>query len=68
MRATPPEEALATATSLAADDCGLDTTTGRLRPGLAADLLVVDGDLADDLDALGKPCAVWVRGEQVMSG
>ena len=55
-------QALATATSVAADDCGLGDTTGRLRPGLAADLLVVDGDLESDLTALAKPVGVWVRG------
>ncbi len=54
--------ALATATSVAADDCQLGGTTGRLRPGLAADLVVVDGDLATDLTALGRPVAVRVRG------
>jgi imidazolonepropionase-like amidohydrolase len=57
--------ALATATSVAADDCGLGSTTGRLRPGLAADLLVVDGDLATDLTTLGTPVAVWVRGRRL---
>ena len=56
-------EAVATATSAAADDCGLGATTGRLTAGLAADLLVVDGDLAQDPQVLGKPVAVWVRGE-----
>jgi imidazolonepropionase-like amidohydrolase len=55
-------QALATATSVAADDCGLGTTTGRLVPGLAADLLVVDGDLSTDLAALATPAAVLVRG------
>ncbi len=55
-------EALATATSAAADECGLGEVTGRLRAGLAADLLVVDGDLARDPEALGRPLAVLVRG------
>ena len=45
-------EALATATSAAADACGLGASTGRLRPGLEADMLVVEGDLATDLTAL----------------
>jgi imidazolonepropionase-like amidohydrolase len=60
-----PADALATATSVAAHDCGLAGTTGRLSPGLAADLLVVDGDLAADLGALSGPVAVWVRGARV---
>ena len=37
---------------------------GALRPGLAADLLVVDGDLAADPRALLRPVAVMVRGAQ----
>jgi imidazolonepropionase-like amidohydrolase len=59
-------EALATATSGAAAACGVDDKTGRLAAGLAADLLVVDGDLRTDAEALGRPAAVWVRGQQVV--
>jgi imidazolonepropionase-like amidohydrolase len=58
-------EALATATSVAADDCGLGGTTGRLAASYYADLLVVDGDLADDLTALSRPVQVVVRGERL---
>ena len=61
-------EAVATATSLAADDCGLGGTTGRLVPGHAADLVVVDGDLSSDLEALSRPVDVRVRGTQVPLG
>ncbi len=60
------DEALATATSGAAAACGVDDETGRLSSGLAADLLVVDDDLRRDPEALGRPTAVWVRGEQVV--
>jgi imidazolonepropionase-like amidohydrolase len=60
----PMAEALATATSVAADELGLGDITGRLRRGLAADLVVVDGDLATDPEALGRPVAVLVRGAQ----
>jgi imidazolonepropionase-like amidohydrolase len=59
------EEALATATSLAAHACGIDDVTGTLQPGLAADLLLVDGDLRADPRALGRPVETWVRGEPV---
>lgn len=55
-------EALATATSRAADACGIGSSTGRLRPGLEADVLVVEGDLAADLTALGRPRQVMVGG------
>ena len=57
------DEALATATSVAAEDCGIDA--GRLVVGRLADLLVVDGDLAADLSALSRPLAVWVGGVAV---
>ena len=53
-------EALATATSVAAEECGVPA--GRLGPGLSADLLVVDGDLQTDPTALSRPVAVVVRG------
>lgn len=58
----PVAEALACSTSVAADDCGLGTVTGRLDGGLDADLLVVDGDLRTDPAALGRPLDVLVRG------
>jgi imidazolonepropionase-like amidohydrolase len=60
----PAAEALATATSAAAASCGLGDVTGRLRAGLAADLLVVDGDLSTNPKALSRPVAVLVRGAQ----
>ena len=60
-------EALVSATSAAADACGLEDTTGRLRSGLDADLLVVPGDLERGLDALSRPIAVWRAGAEVLS-
>lgn len=56
----PVDHALATATSVGADDCGVPA--GRLAAGRHADLLVVDGDLRTDPDALGRPTLVVVRG------
>jgi hypothetical protein len=61
----PPREALWSATGGAADVLGLSSATGRLRPGLAADLLAVDGDVRSDPEALGRPVAVLVRGVSV---
>lgn len=58
----PVEEALAAGTSGAADACGVGAVTGRLTEGYDADLLVVDGDLRSDPDALGRPQAVLIRG------
>jgi imidazolonepropionase-like amidohydrolase len=63
--AVPLEQALSSATSYAADVLGLSAVTGRLRAGLAADLLVVDGNVGADLTALGRPAAVLVRGESL---
>ena len=60
----PMPEVLATATSVAAEACGLTEVTGSLRAGLAADVLVVDGDLRAGWDPLGAPAAVLVRGVQ----
>lgn len=58
-------EPLAAATSVAAEACGLGGETGRLAPGYAADVLVVDGDLAEDASGLGTPQLVLVRGEPI---
>ena len=58
-------DALAAATSVAAQACGLGSTTGRLAAGYAADLLLVDGDLASDVSLLGMPREVVVRGARV---
>lgn len=59
------DDVLATATGLAADACGLGDRTGRLRPGLAADLLLVDGDATTDVTALTRPLLVALRGRPV---
>jgi imidazolonepropionase-like amidohydrolase len=61
----PVGEALASATRVAAQGCGLADRTGRLRPGLAADLLLVDGDLTIDVTALRRPHAVVSRGRVI---
>jgi imidazolonepropionase-like amidohydrolase len=58
----PIEDALATATSVAAAACGLGEVTGRLSSDLAADLVVVDGDLSTGLEGLRRPVAVLARG------
>lgn len=58
-------EALATATSGAAEALGLGSRKGRLAPGRDADLLVVDGDLEHDIAALLQPRAVWLHGVPV---
>lgn len=50
------------ATTAAADAIGLGAETGRLAPGRAADLIVVDGDPLVDLTALARIELVVARG------
>ena len=57
----PTAAALAAATSGAAEVCG--RRTGRLQTGWDADLLVVGGDLTQDLTALRRPVAVVLAGQ-----
>jgi imidazolonepropionase-like amidohydrolase len=57
-----PVETLRTATSESAVALGLERETGRLTPGLAADVLVVDGNPLEDLSALMRPILVVARG------
>jgi imidazolonepropionase-like amidohydrolase len=63
----PAAEALATATSLAADACGLAGEAGRLAEGYTADILIVDGDLSIDISALSSPQDVLIRGTRIRS-
>ncbi|MFB7476980.1 amidohydrolase family protein [Kitasatospora sp. NPDC056184] len=53
---------LTAATSAAADALGVGHRTGRLRTGLEADLLVVDGDPRTELAALRRSLLVLARG------
>jgi imidazolonepropionase-like amidohydrolase len=61
------QRALAGATGVAADALGLTSITGRLREGLAADLLVVDGDPISDIADLTQVRTVVCRG-RITSG
>ena len=47
-----PEQALATATTTAADLLGMQDRLGRLAPGYAADFVAVEGDPLQTIDAL----------------
>jgi imidazolonepropionase-like amidohydrolase len=55
---------MASATSLAADACGLGRK-GRLRAGHDADLVIVDGDPLTDIRALAAVSAVYLNGRAV---
>jgi imidazolonepropionase-like amidohydrolase len=59
------EQVLRSATADAARGLGIDQKTGRLAPGLDADVLVVDGDPLTTIEALGAPVGVWARGTAV---
>ena len=61
-----PWRAIASITADAADALGLRGTTGSIAPGLAADLVAVDGDPVSDLGALRRPRHVIVGGRHVV--
>ena len=58
----PPIEVLAMATANAAAALRLSSVTGAVRPGLSADLLVVDRDPRTDISALRTPRLIMARG------
>ncbi len=60
--------ALAASTSLAAEACGVGDRKGRLRAGYDADILVVDGDLTDDVGRLADVRFVMLGGSLVSAG
>jgi imidazolonepropionase-like amidohydrolase len=61
-----PAAALAAATADSAEVLGIGTVTGRLAPGLRADVLVVEGNPLEDLSALRRPVAVFKAGRRVV--
>lgn len=60
-----PAEVLAATTSSAADLLGMGESTGRLRPGLLADVVVVDGDPFDLASLPERIRAVYQGGRRV---
>lgn len=64
----PPREALLAATASAAERAGAGGRLGRVREGLDATLLVVDGNPLEDIRALGRIHSVFVRGERIARG
>jgi imidazolonepropionase-like amidohydrolase len=61
----PADDALASATSVAAAACGFGERKGWLREGCDADLAVVGGDPGTDIRALSDVRAVYLRGTRV---
>jgi imidazolonepropionase-like amidohydrolase len=58
-------EALASATTVAADILGLGNEIGRLAPGYSADIIAVDGNPLADVRVLEKVGFVMVRGRVI---
>jgi imidazolonepropionase-like amidohydrolase len=58
-----PVDVLRAATSESATALGIEDVTGRVAPGLSADLLVLEADPLMDLSALRDPEVVVFRGE-----
>src|SRR5215468_9675907 len=61
-------QALASATSLAAQACAAGDRKGRIAPGYDADLLAVAGNPAADLDAILHPTAIYRAGHRCDTG
>ncbi|MCD5312201.1 amidohydrolase family protein [Kineosporia babensis] len=59
------DDAIATATSISAQACGLANRKGSLTPGADADLLVVDGDPRKDITALTRVKSVILQGQEL---
>lgn len=57
-----PRAAIASATDVAARVCGLEDVTGRLRPGLSADVIAVAGDPTQNVAAMETPRFVMAAG------
>jgi imidazolonepropionase-like amidohydrolase len=62
-----PLDVIRSATSVAARVLGLEDETGRVGPGLAADLIAVAGNPADSVQALAEPRLVIAAGRTVVS-
>lgn len=63
----PPQAVLESATSEAARALGIGAHCGRLLPGFAADVLLLDGDPLTDLGALERVVGVWTAGREIVA-
>jgi imidazolonepropionase-like amidohydrolase len=63
----PPLAAIQAATATAARVLGLEHETGRIAPGLAADLLAVAGDPAERIEALDEVRLVIAQGRTIVN-
>ncbi len=58
-------EALASATTVAAEIVGMEDSIGRIAPGFSADIIAVDGNPLDDVTVLEQVDWVMVRGRVI---
>ena len=63
-----PIEAIVSATNDSARSCWIDETVGTLEPGKQGDVLVVEGDPSQDVNALWNVADVFLGGELVDRG
>jgi len=63
-----PLEAISAATSTNARALGLEAEIGTIVPGLQADLLIVDGDPAEDIAAIERTWGVLQAGQWIRRG
>lgn len=57
-------EIIAAATDVAASVCGLSKETGKIAPGLAADMAAFEGNPLEDVQAFFEPRFVMARGRE----
>lgn len=62
-----PLEALQAATSVAAELLNVDDHTGRIAPGLDADLIVIEGNPLEDIGAVNDPLLIINNGKIVLN-
>ena len=60
-----PLQAIQTATSNPAKVLGIEEETGCLKAGLVGDILVVQGNAAEDITALNQVKEVFLKGKTV---
>jgi imidazolonepropionase-like amidohydrolase len=63
-----PPDILHSVTAGGAGMLGIGALVGSLRPGMAADVLIVDGDALDDVGAVERPWLVMKAGSVVRGG